>query len=335
MEVNYHHHQLIFKEPAKTSREVLKTRELWHLELRQGNRVGLGECAPLFGLSQETREAVEDMLAEVQKEPAYFLENIELLNKVPSVKFALETAHLNFHSGEEMIYFKNDFVEGKQGISINGLVWMNEPEHMLRQIDKKLAEGYKCIKLKIGALDFEKELQLLAHIRRRYSTSEIAIRVDANGAFSTSEVSAKLHRLAAFDLHSIEQPLKAGNWGEMANICENSPIPIALDEELIGVHELEDKCLLLDLINPSFLVLKPSLHGGISGCDEWIELAKERNIGWWITSYLESNIGLSAIAQWASTKALHGHQGLGTGALFVNNFSSPLQIEGESLFWRK
>ncbi|MFV0554940.1 MAG: o-succinylbenzoate synthase [Mangrovibacterium sp.] len=326
-------HELLFKELAKTSRETLRTRPVWHLSLEENGIVGTGECAPLFGLSHETEREVLDALEDVCQNPMYFVDNLAQLDAIPSVKFALEMAWLDWKNGGTGRLFESDFLCGKRGIPINGLIWMNDAEHMLAQIEAKLAAGFSCIKLKIGALGFKQELRLIEHIRQRYTAEQITIRVDANGGFAPHKALAKLRQLAEYDLHSIEQPIRAGNWAAMASLCEQSPLPIALDEELIGVLQREDKQLLLDLIRPQYLVLKPSLHGGFSSCDEWIQLAEERGVSWWGTSYLESNVGLSAIAQWAATKKLEGHQGLGTGQLFSNNFPSPLRIEGERLLF--
>lgn len=331
MKATIRKHELLFKEKAQTSRETLSTRTVWYLQLEENGIVGVGECAPLFGLSHETPEDVENILDDIRNDPRYFIENLHLLNAIPSAKFALETAWLDWESGGTGKLFDSPFLTGDVGIPINGLIWMNDASTMLAQIDQKLEAGFTCIKLKIGAINFNEELELIKHIRQRYSAEQVTIRVDANGGFHPSEALDKLQQLAAYNLHSIEQPIKAGNWGKLSELCENSPLPIALDEELIGISKTEDKELLLDLVNPSFLVIKPSLHGGISGCNEWIALAEARNIGWWITSYLESNVGLQAIAQWAATKELKGHQGLGTGGLFTNNSPSPLFIEGERL----
>ncbi len=334
MKASVSKHELHFKEQAKTSRETLLSRTVWYINLYADNKSGIGECAPLFGLSKETQTEVEEMLADVVSDPSYFIENIHLLNDIPSVKFALETAFLDWQANGTGKLFQSNFTNGKQGIPINGLIWMNTADHMLAQINHKLKQGFRCIKLKIGALDFEQELKLIKHIRAHFTAEEITIRVDANGGFKPEEALQKLEQLSHFQLHSIEQPIKAGNWSTLARLCEKSPLAIALDEELIGINKNEDKILLLDLIQPQFLVLKPSLHGGISGCDEWIKLAEERQVKWWITSYLESNIGLNALAQWTATKNIKGHQGLGTGELFSNNVPSPLVIEGEHLFYR-
>ncbi len=325
-------YELEFKQPAGTSRGVLKTRTVWFLYVEENGKIGLGECAPLPGLSKETPEQIDYLIEDVCSDPMHFAQDEELLMDYPSLKFALETALLDLKNGGKRILFPSAFTEGKAGIPINGLIWMSDVENMQAQIEDKLDKGFSCIKLKIGALDFDKELKLLQSIRERFSPEQITLRVDANGAFKVDEAPAKLERLATLRLHSIEQPIVAGRWAEMAKLCDDSPLPIALDEELIGLNKREDKALLLDMVRPQFLILKPSLHGGLSGCNEWIELAEDRNIGWWITSYLESNIGLNAIAQWAFSKNVRTHQGLGTGQLFTNNIDSPLEIRGEELW---
>lgn len=329
----YRKYELQFKQTAGTSRGVLNTRTVWYLFVEQNGQTGLGECAPLPGLSKETPEQIDYLIEDVCSDPMHFAENEELLLDYPSLRFALETALLDLKNGGHRLLFPSDFTEGKAGIPINGLIWMGEAAKMQEQIEAKLASGFSCIKLKIGAIDFETELKLLQSIRERYPAAQITLRVDANGAFKLDEAREKLERLAALQLHSIEQPIAAGRWAELAKLCDHTPLPIALDEELIGLNKREDKELLLDMVRPQYLVLKPSLHGGLSGCDEWIELAEDRNIGWWITSYLESNIGLNAIAQWAFTKNVTMHQGLGTGQLFTNNIDSPLEIRAEQLWF--
>ncbi|HYQ57343.1 MAG TPA: o-succinylbenzoate synthase [Draconibacterium sp.] len=329
----YQKYELHFKQPAGTSRGVLKTRTVWFLFLEENGITGLGECAPLPGLSIETPQEVEAELKKICSDPVPYINNIDLLQDLPSLKFALESALLDMQNGGIRQLFPSAFPKGQAGIPINGLIWMNEIDNMQHQIEEKLASGFRCIKLKIGAKDFEQELNLLKAVRERFSSEEITLRVDANGAFDTNSASVKLKRLAELHLHSIEQPIRAGQWNEMTELCKTSPLPIALDEELIRINKREEKIQLLETIRPQFLILKPSLHGGISGCDEWIELANQRNIGWWITSYLESNIGLNAIAQWAFTKNTTMHQGLGTGQLFTNNIDSPLEIRGEKLWF--
>ena len=333
MIARYTKYELQFKQPAGTSRGVYNSRPVWYLFLEANGRTGMGECAPLPGLSNETPEQVEQILAEICSDPLQFIEQPTRLNEVSSVRFGLEMAWLDLQNGGKQLLFPSEFTIGKQGIPINGLIWMGEAAHMQLQIEGKLKAGYRCIKLKIGAINFEKELKLLQLIREKYSANRITLRVDANGAFEPGEALAKLDRLARLEIHSIEQPVAAGQWEQMAGLCRRTPVPIALDEELIGMNKREEKERLLDTIRPQYIVLKPSLHGGFSGCDEWIELAKNRNIGWWITSYLESNIGLNAIAQWTFTKQVEMHQGLGTGQLFTNNIESPLEIRGEALWY--
>lgn len=334
MKVSVKKYELQFKQPAGTSRGVYKSRHVWFLSLEEKRRRGIGECAPITGLSEETPDQVENLLNEITTEPERFIAEPYLLEEIPSVCFAFETALLDLQNGGRQILFPSDFTNGKKGIPVNGLIWTGEPDFMQKQIEAKLEAGYRCIKLKIGALDFEKELGLLKSIRKQFSKEDVILRVDANGAFKPEEVFSKLEKLAGLGIHSIEQPIAAGKWDELAEICEQTPISIALDEELIGVNKPEEKIRLLDTIKPRYLVLKPSLHGGITGCGQWIKLAQRRNIAWWITSYLESNIGLNAIAQWAYTKNMTMHQGLGTGQLFTNNIESPLEIRGEQLWFK-
>ncbi|WP_317170122.1 o-succinylbenzoate synthase [Rhodocytophaga rosea] len=245
-------------------------------------------------------------------------------NTLPAIQFGVETALLDLRNGGKRIIFKNDFSAGKTGIPINGLIWMGKPEFMRQQIDEKLMQGYTCLKLKIGALDFDKECELLGYIRKQYPAEQITLRVDANGAFSTGDALEKLKILAQYDLHSIEQPIRQGQWSEMASLCRHTPLLIALDEELIGV--IDKKQELLQTIHPQFIILKPSLLGGFHHSLEWIKLAEKMNIGWWITSALESNIGLNAISQFTASLNNPLPQGLGTGQLYSNNITSPLEI---------
>ncbi len=332
MIARYKKYVLLFKRKAKTSRGEYQTRPVWFLFLSENGKTGIGECAPLAGLSTETPEQVEKKLNEISKKPEIFIENPLLTESVSSVRFALETAWHDLKNGGIQQPFRSDFSEGKTGIPINGLIWMGEEKFMQQQIQEKLETGFRCIKLKIGGIDFEREIELLKSIRKNFGAEKITLRVDANGAFHPTVAKEKLRRLADLQIHSIEQPIAAGQFQEMAKLCSETPIPVALDEELIGIYSIQEKEELLDTIRPQFLVLKPSLHGGFSGCDEWIELAEQRKIGWWITSYLESNIGLNAIAQWTFHKNAQGFQGLGTGSLFTNNFESPLEIRGEKLW---
>lgn len=333
MIAHYKKYELKFKRPAGTSRGVYQIRTVWYLLLNEGGKTGVGECAPLPGLSKETPEQVEHFLNEICLNPEEYIQHPEKLTAISSVRFALETAWLDLQNGGKQQLFPSAFTSGKAGIPINGLIWMGDVADMQRQIDEKLESGFRCIKLKIGAVGFEKEIELLKAIRDKHDAAAITLRVDANGAFMPDEALEKIRRLAELDLHSIEQPIAAGQWMKMARLCKETPLPIALDEELIGINTKEEKEQLLDVIRPEFLVLKPSLHGGLSGCDEWIALAEKRNIGWWATSYLESNIGLNAIAQWVFPKKVKMHQGLGTGQLFTNNIESPLEVRGEELWY--
>jgi o-succinylbenzoate synthase len=259
----------------------------------------------------------------------------EALLEFPSIQFGVEMAFLSLQAVSPFELFPSDFTKSKDSILINGLVWMGEEGFMKQQIKEKLAEGFTCIKLKIGAIDFDKELGLLRFIRQNFDVKTIEIRVDANGAFTSNEALIKLNQLSEFELHSIEQPIQKNNTDKMSELCKTTPIPIALDEELIGVFNYEDKAMLLDVIQPQYIILKPSFIGGIKGSLEWIELAEKRNIGWWITSALESNVGLNAIAQFTYTLNNKMPQGLGTGGLYTNNFDCPLEIKNGQLVYVK
>lgn len=327
--------QLHFKQPAGTSRGIYTTRDVWYILLTdtESARYGVGECAPLPALSCDDLPNYETLLSEACRQlVATGTINREAWLPYPSLLFGLETAWRQFHA-HSLRLWDTPFSRGEAGIPINGLIWMGNFDEMYQRIEEKMKLGFRCIKLKIGAIDFEQELELLAHIRRHFSPQQIELRVDANGAFTPEDALDKLHRLACFDLHSIEQPIRAGQWSSMAALCQASPLPIALDEELIGIHSREEKIRLLDTIRPRYIILKPSLHGGISGSEEWIALAEERGIGYWVTSALESNIGLNAIAQWCSTLHPTLPQGLGTGLLFTDNIAYPLHIQGDCLWF--
>ena len=328
---------LHFKQPAGTSRGVYTTRKVWLVRLSDGEREGVGECAPLPDLSCDAMDDEEyrSILNRVCEE---FCQRQELDNdswrQYPSMLFGLETAWLNMTNGDML--FDTAFSRGEVGIPINGLVWMGSYEEMLKRMEEKLEKGFRCVKLKIGAIDFDQELDLVKRIRERFSHHEVELRLDANGAFKYEEALYKLELLSQYAIHSIEQPIKAGQWAYMAELCRESPLPIALDEELIGVNDPEMKRHMLNIIKPRYIILKPSLHGGMQGCREWIETAKDMGIGSWITSALESNIGLNAIAQFASD--VYGDhitmpQGLGTGQLFTDNIDMGLEIRGDRL-WR-
>lgn len=325
-------HILEFKRPSGTSRGILNTKETWFLILEENGKKGIGECAIFRGLSYDDRLGYSDKLE-------WVCENIhmgkyalwEALREWPSIQFGVEQAFLSLASDNPMVLFPSSFTNGEDAIPINGLVWMGDEQFMKEQIDEKIAQGFNCIKLKIGAIDFEKECELLSYIRSQFSPEVMEIRVDANGGFHSSEALDKLIKLSSFKLHSIEQPIKQKQADSMSVLCLKSPLPIALDEELIGVVNYNDKEKLLKKIQPKYIILKPSLVGGFKGSEEWIEIAEKLEIGWWITSALESNIGLNAIAQWTYTLKNSMPQGLGTGGLFTNNINSPLYVENGHL----
>ena len=325
-----------FKQPAGTSRGVYTTRKSWLVHLSDGEREGVGECAPLPDLSCDARLDYVDVLNKVCEDFCQTGEiNYERWRDYPSMLFGLETAWLNMTNGDRL--FDTAFARGEVGIPINGLVWMGSYEEMLRRMEEKLDKGFRCVKLKIGAIDFDQELDLIKRIRERFSFHEVELRLDANGAFKFEEALYKLELLSQYAIHSIEQPIKAGQWAYMAELCRESPLPIALDEELIGVNDPQMKRHMLNIIKPRYIILKPSLHGGMLGCREWIETARDMGIGSWITSALESNIGLNAIAQFASDvygDNIRMPQGLGTGQLFTDNIDMGLEIRGDRL-WRQ
>ena len=326
---------LHFKQPAGTSRGIYTTRKVWYVVMTDtdSGRSGIGECAPLPDLSCDAVPEYEERLAEACRdyETAGSC-NIEWLDNYPSILFGLETAERHLKKGSLQLE-DTPFSRGEAGIPINGLVWMGKAEEMLDRIEEKLQAGFRCIKVKIGAIDFRSEIALLEHIRQRFSPETIELRVDANGGFTPKDAPEKLQILSSYSIHSIEQPIKAGQWQEMAALCNTSPLPIALDEELIGINTGKEKMELLDTIKPAYIILKPSLHGGIRGSEEWIGLAEERGIGWWITSALESNVGLNAIAQWCASLGTELPQGLGTGMLFTDNINYPLSITGDCLWY--
>ena len=327
MKATYKKYILNFKRPSGTSRGVMTEKETWFLLLEEDGKIGIGECGILRTLSVDDRPDYESKLQ-------WVCENIHLgkdklweeLIEFPSIQFGVEMAFLSLVSKTPFDLFPSEFTEGKKNMSINGLVWMGEEQFMKEQIEEKLAQGFSCIKLKIGAIDFEKELGLLRFIRQNFDAKTIEIRVDANGAFDSNEALSKLNQLNEFQLHSIEQPIKSNQVNEMKLLCQQTPFPIALDEELIGVFGIENKRKLLEKIQPQYIILKPSLVGGFKGTLEWISIAESLNVGWWITSALESNIGLNAITQFTFTLNNPMPQGLGTGGLYTNNFDCPLEI---------
>jgi o-succinylbenzoate synthase len=334
MKARFRKYILNFRQASGTSRGVYTIREVWFLFLTDGKNTGIGECAPLPNLSVESPEKMSAKLQQVCDNIEYFSQFPDELQNWPSIRFGIETAMQDLRKGGQQILFPSAFTRGEQGIPINGLIWMGTPGFMKQQIRSKLDAGFRCIKMKIGAIDFDTEFNLLKEIRKEFSADEITLRVDANGAYSLQTALENLKRLSDLQIHSIEQPVKAGRWEEMAALCAESPVPIGLDEELIGVFNSPEMQKLVKTIRPAYLVLKPSLHGGLAGCENWIELANKHGIGWWITSALESNIGLNAIAQWTFQQNFKSEQGLGTGQLFTNNFDSPLQIEGDRLWYK-
>ncbi len=334
MKAYYHKYILDFKEPAGTSRGVMTHKETWFIIIENNHKKGVGECGILRGLSCDDRHDYEEKLA-------WTCENIDLgveqlwdaLIEFPSIQFGVEMAFLSLASENPFLLFPSFFTNGLKSIPINGLIWMGNEAFMKQQIEVKLAEGFHCLKLKIGAIDFDEELKLLGYIRQNFTPEEVEIRVDANGAFDKSEALNKLNQLSGFKLHSIEQPIQKNNTDSMSELCKSTPIPIALDEELIGVFSYNDKEQLLLKIMPQYIILKPSFVGGFRGTNEWILLAEKYNIKWWITSALESNIGLNAIAQWTFLKENKMPQGLGTGALFTNNFDCQLEVSKGQLWF--
>ena len=325
LKASYKKYILKFHSPAITSRATMLDKETYFIKIWDKsipNVYGIGECAIFRGLSA-------DDTPEYEQELSYICENINHISvkdiDFSSIRFGVETALNDLRNGGKRVIFNTKWLSGLNPIQINGLIWMGNYSEMLNRLHEKLEQGFNCIKLKIGGIDFNKELKILKHIRSNFSADDLQLRLDANGAFTPNNALEHLERLSKYNIHSIEQPIKQDQWDKMAVICKNSPIPIALDEELIGINNFEQKIELIETIRPAYLILKPSLCGGFIGSQEWIELATKYNVGWWATSALESNIGLNAIAQWVSTLPITMPQGLGTGALYLNNISSPLE----------
>lgn len=332
MKATYKKHILNFKVPSGTSRGILKTKETWFIIIENDDKQGIGECGILRGLSADDRPDYE---AQLQYTCNNIEKGLDVLysenEEFPSIQIGLEMAFKSLEAKDPFILFPSNFSKGNHSIPINGLIWMGDKSFMNQQIKQKIADGFDCIKLKIGAIDFQTELDILKGIRQNFSESDIEIRVDANGAFNIDSALEKLKRLSDYKLHSIEQPIKPNQWDQMAKLCEKTPLAIALDEELIGVFNEDKKQELLRVINPQYIILKPSFIGGFKGSNTWITLAEKQNIGWWITSALESNVGLNAIAQYTYLKEVTMPQGLGTGSLFTNNISSPLTVKNGTL----
>lgn len=329
LRAKYEHRTFHFKRPSGTSRGVLTVKHAWFISIWNPDNpeiIGRGECSVIPGLSPDfvslkSKVHYENKLDEVCRNPMINLDNW------PSIKFGVEIALLDLENGGTGNYFNNSFTSGQKQIPINGLVWMGNSQFMQDQIEEKIEAGFSTIKMKIGAIDFDSEIKLLEGVRSNYSPEEITLRVDANGAFSPEDAFNKLSRLSELAIHSIEQPIKAGQWNEMATLCSSTPLPIALDEELIGINKLSEKIELIQTIQPQYIILKPSLHGGLSGTREWIEIAESNNIPWWITSALESNVGLKAICQFTAEFENDLPQGLGTGSLYTDNVESDLFVK--------
>ena len=335
---SFHKHKLFFKIPGGTSRGILKTKDSWFVKVFEKYNpeiFGLGEASIIKKLSIDDCPGFEKKLKWCIKNiNTYDSWDVEVLEDFPSIEFALETAFLDLKNKGKRILFESDFTNEKKGIPINGLIWMGSPNFMRKQIIEKIESGFRCIKLKIGAINFDEEISLLKLIRDDFSEKDLELRVDANGAFSPKDALEKLKILSDLGIHSIEQPIRQNQWETMAELCRITPIPIALDEELIGLKP-DEIPLMLDAISPQYIILKPSLLGGFAASERFIAQAEKRNIGWWVTSALEANIGLNAIAQWTFTLNNKMPQGLGTGALFTNNIHSPLYIANANLYFDK
>ena len=336
LKAKYAKHTLRFKQPSGTSRGIIVSKDSWFIQLSYAHDpslTGIGECSLINGLSIDAKPGFEEHLAAHCRQITESGEvNLDQLSDFPAIRFGVETAFLDLQSGGGRLLFPSAFTHGKDSIPINGLIWMGDAGYMKQQVRDKIEAGYTCLKLKIGAIDFMQELDILRQIRKEYAASDLELRVDANGAFQPDKALEKIKQLSEYDLHSIEQPIRPGQHEAMARLCAHSPLNIGLDEELIGVDDPENQLELLDRIRPQYIIIKPSLVGGFRKAESWIKLTENRNTGWWITSALESNIGLNAIAQWTYTLRNPMPQGLGTGQLYTNNFLSPLFIESGRLF---
>lgn len=334
MKASFSKYTLNFKTPSGTSRGVLHVKTTWIIKITKGERVGYGECGMFAGLSVDDRNDFEEKLQWACLNIKLGLDVLyDALEFYPSIQFGLEIAFKSLNSTNPYHLFPSKFTNGEDQILINGLIWMGDYSFMKKQIAEKINSGFSCLKLKIGALDFQTELKLIKNIRKQFNANILELRVDANGAFSPNQALERLKHLSDFDLHSIEQPIKAGQLEDMARLCENSPLDIALDEELIGVFGVTKKQNLIQTIKPKYIILKPTLIGGFQGSQSWINIAKENKVKFWTTSALESNIGLNAIAQWTYSKNPDIPQGLGTGGLFTNNISSPIEVKKGKLIY--
>lgn len=334
LELRWTYRALNFRKPAKTSRDTLYEKPSWFIQLRDPatHQIGIGECSLIPGLSLDTTEAVTSSLGTLEGETTLAELQPDHYSNLPALQFALETALRSLTAEDPFLLYPGPFTSSEQGIPINGLIWMASAEAMFEQIQARIAEGFRIIKMKIGALNWDEELALLEEIRAVFPPEQIELRLDANGAFSAEEARDALDELSRFSIHSIEQPIRQGQWSAMSKLCKHSAIPIALDEELIGCKEPET---MLAQVQPHYLILKPSLIGGLAASERWVALAKLHGVNWWATSALESNIGLNAIAQWCAASDTDLPQGLGTGRLFTNNISSPLEVRNAELHYTR
>jgi len=337
MQAFFRKRSLQFKNPAGTSRGILHEKPSWFLFLKDedNNKHGIGECSIIPDLSIDKKSEIEPTLQHIcqainQGNP---IKPNEMAYGFPAIQFALETALIDYQNGGTRILFPSEFTSGQESLPINGLIWMGNIQHMRNQVNKKLEQGFSCIKLKIGAINTDQELSIIHELRKTYPASKLEIRVDANGAFQYDEAREVMKVLAIREVHSIEQPIAKGHTEEMAKLSADTPLAVALDEELIGLMEYESKYQLIEAIKPQYLILKPSLLGGFNASKEWIRIAEDFDAGWWVTSALESNIGLNALAQWTYTLNVDMPQGLGTGSLFKENIESPLEIQDAQLFY--
>ena len=339
MKARFIPYTLNFKRPSGTSRGVMLTKETYFIVLEDENKIGIGECGVLWGLSPDPKEQYEQKLTEVCRDIHLGLEVLlEDLDPFPSIRMGLMTAFDALNAEDPMQLYPSEFTSGSNGglghgVAINGLIWMGDFEFMNTQIKDRLHEGFRCLKLKIGAQDFDQEWNLIKRLRSEYHPDDLEIRVDANGAFTIDTALEKLKWLSDLHLHSIEQPIAVNQWKDMARLVQESPLAIALDEELIGLSTSAQKQQMLSQIKPDYIILKPSLIGGLDRADQWIGWAENQNIGWWVTSALESNVGLNAIAQHTATKDISMPQGLGTGSLYLNNIPAPLCVQNAQLHY--
>lgn len=338
MIATFHKRIFHFKQPSGTSRGVLTEKRSWFIELSKNNIKGVGECSIISGLSPDFENdanyesRIKETVEQLNSGQLTYENAPQFLAKFPSILFGVETAFLDLKNGGKQLIFQNDFSSGKQKIPINGLIWMGSESFMLEQIDQKVQQGFSTLKMKVGAIDFDTEFKILQAIRSKFPASEMTLRVDANGAFDEQTALKVLQQLSDLEIHSMEQPIKPNQWEAMQRLCRVTHTPIALDEELIGITEIDQKIQLLETIQPQFIILKPTLHGGISGCREWISIAEKRNIPWWMTSALESNIGLNAICQFTAEYNNELPQGLGTGSLYIDNIESDLVVKNGFIF---